>query len=120
MSVRNIAASLLVQITFGIAALTSLPAAAQTAPAPEASAPAAAETTAPAAAETTAPPVPLEATTSKEVVDNPYGLAALWAQGDFVSKGTLIILVIMSMGSWYILITKLYESLKISRSEERR
>ncbi len=51
---------------------------------------------------------------SKETVDNPYGLAALWAQGDFVSKGTLIILVIMSMGSWYILITKLYESLKMS------
>ena len=54
------------------------------------------------------------ATTSKETVDNPYGLAALWAQGDFVARGTLIILVIMSMGSWYILITKLYESLKIS------
>ena len=51
---------------------------------------------------------------TKETVDNPYGLAALWAQGDFVSKGTLIILVIMSMGSWYILITKLYESLKMS------
>ena len=55
------------------------------------------------------------ATTTKEVVDNPYGLSALWAQGDFVARGTLIILVIMSMGSWYILITKLYESLKISR-----
>ncbi len=51
---------------------------------------------------------------SKETVDNPYGLAALWAQGDFVSRGTLIILVLMSMGSWYILITKLYESLKMS------
>ncbi len=50
----------------------------------------------------------------KETVDNPYGLAALWEQGDFVSKGTLLILVIMSMGSWYILITKLWESLKIS------
>jgi len=53
-------------------------------------------------------------TTAKETVDNPYGLGALWAQGDFVARGTLIILVIMSMGSWYILITKLYESLKIS------
>jgi biopolymer transport protein ExbB len=51
---------------------------------------------------------------SKESVDNPYGLGALWSQGDFVSKGTLIILVLMSMGSWYILITKLYESFKIA------
>ncbi|HUD50330.1 MotA/TolQ/ExbB proton channel family protein [Parvibaculum sp.] len=40
---------------------------------------------------------------------NPYGLAALWAQGDFVAKGTLVILGIMSMGSWYILFTKLWE-----------
>ncbi len=53
-------------------------------------------------------------TTTKETVDNPYGLGALWAQGDFVARGTLIILVLMSMGSWYILITKLYESLKIA------
>ena len=60
------------------------------------------------------PAVAAAATVSKETVDNPYGLGALWAQGDFVARGTLIILVLMSMGSWYILITKLYESLKIS------
>jgi biopolymer transport protein ExbB len=52
--------------------------------------------------------------TSRETVDNPYGLSALWEQGDFVARGTLVILVLMSMGSWYILVTKLYESLKIS------
>lgn len=51
---------------------------------------------------------------TKETVDNPYGLGALWAQGDFVAKGTLSILVIFSIGSWYILITKLIESLKLS------
>ena len=68
------------------------------------------EAVAPAAA-----PAPIaDATTVKETVDNPYGLGALWAQGDFVARGTLMILVIMSMGSWYILVTKLYESLKIS------
>ena len=70
--------------------------------------------TVPAAAEPAPVPAPLSVTTTKEVVDNPYGLSALWAQGDFVSKGTLIILVLMSLGSWYILITKLYESLKIA------
>ncbi len=60
-------------------------------------------------------PAPIaDATTVKETVDNPYGLEALWAQGDLVARGTLLILVIMSMASWYILITKLYESLKIS------
>jgi biopolymer transport protein ExbB len=90
--------------------LVALPhaASAQAASAPEA-APAAAATPAPAAA-----PAPLAATTHKETVDNPYGLQALWAQGDFVAKGTLIILVLMSLGSWYILVTKLYESIKIA------
>jgi len=33
------------------------------------------------------------------VVDNPYGLAALWSQGDFIAKSVLIILVVMSMAS---------------------
>ena len=60
------------------------------------------------------PPLPPTASTSKEVVDNPYGLKALWAQGDFVARCTLIVLVIMSLGSWYIIVTQLYESLKIS------
>ncbi len=60
-------------------------------------------------------PAPMAASpVVKESVDNPYGLSALWEQGDFVARGTLIILVLMSMGSWYILITKLYESLKLS------
>ncbi|HET7793876.1 MAG TPA: MotA/TolQ/ExbB proton channel family protein [Rhizobacter sp.] len=51
---------------------------------------------------------------SKEVVENPYDLKHLWAQGDVVARGTLIILVIMSAASWYILVTKLYESFKLS------
>src|SRR4029079_7908230 len=71
----------------------------------------AADEAASAAAAVIAPAAP---TVAKETNDHPYGLGALWAQGDFVARGTLIILVIMSMGSWYILITKLYESLKIS------
>jgi biopolymer transport protein ExbB len=90
-------------------AIPQFAAAQASAPAAEASA---AATAAPAA--TPAPAPIADATTTKETVDNPYGLGALWAQGDFVARGTLIILVIMSMGSWYILITKLYESLKIS------
>ena len=47
------------------------------------------------------------------VVDNPYGLGALWAQGDFVAKGTLIILVVMSLYSWYIIIMKLLDQRKL-------
>jgi len=74
-------------------------------------APATTETPAAASAQPTPPPMPPKS--SKEVVDNPYGMEALWAQGDFVAKGTLIIMFIMSMGSWYILITKLLEQRKM-------
>lgn len=49
------------------------------------------------------------------VQDNPYGLGALWAQGDAVAKGTLLILVLMSMGSWYVIFTKFTEQSKLHR-----
>ncbi|MFZ2988431.1 MotA/TolQ/ExbB proton channel family protein [Ideonella sp.] len=54
----------------------------------------------------------------KEAIDNPYGLEALWSQGDFVARGTLIIMIIMSMGSWYIIFTKLFEQRKLMKSAE--
>jgi biopolymer transport protein ExbB len=42
-----------------------------------------------------------------EAAANPYGLRALWQQGDWVARATLLILAIMSLGSWYVLVTKL-------------
>jgi biopolymer transport protein ExbB len=93
--------------------LIGAPAAMAQASAPGADASTATAAAAPDATAPAAAPI-ADATTTKETVDNPYGLGALWAQGDFVARGTLMILVIMSMGSWYILITKLYESFKIS------
>ena len=47
--------------------------------------------------------------------DNPYGLSALWAQGDLVAKGTLLVLLIMSMGSWYVIFTKLAEQSRLQK-----
>lgn len=47
------------------------------------------------------------------VVENPYGLGALWEQGDFVAKGTLIIMVIMSLTSWYVIIMKFLDQRKL-------
>jgi biopolymer transport protein ExbB len=43
---------------------------------------------------------------------NPYGLGALWKNGDFVARFVLILLVIMSMGSWYIMVTKYFEQMR--------
>ena len=53
---------------------------------------------------------------ARETVENPYGLEAMWKQGDFVAKTTLIIMIIMSMGSWYIIFTKLFEQSKLMKS----
>lgn len=49
----------------------------------------------------------LPAIQAPAAVANPYGLGALWAQGDLVSRGTLVVLAIMSLGSWYVLVAKL-------------
>ncbi len=87
----------------GTVALAALPAMAADAPA----------ATEAAKATPVTPPALPEAKKEVEKIDNPYGLDALWKTGDFVAKGTLIILVIMSMGSWYIIVTKFYEQLKM-------
>ena len=48
-------------------------------------------------------------------LDNPYGLGALWEQGDFVSKTTLLFLLLMSMGSWYVVVTRLRTSFQLDK-----
>ena len=68
---------------------------------------------APKAAAPAAAPVAPAAT--KEAVENPYGIKAMLEHGDWVSKGTLAILVIMSMGTWYILIVKLFEQFRLMK-----
>jgi biopolymer transport protein ExbB len=59
-----------------------------------------------------APAAPVGAKTT-EMVDNPYGLQALWQGGDLVARITLAVLVIMSVGSWYVIVTKVYEQAKM-------
>jgi len=47
---------------------------------------------------------------------NPYGLAGLWNDGNVVSRGTLIVLIIMSLGSWFIILTKLWDQRNMKKS----
>jgi biopolymer transport protein ExbB len=106
----------------GATAQAQAPAPAPT-PAPGASAPAPTDAAKPAdAAPAPAPapsaaPAPTAAKTSsgRPTDENPYGFKAMWEHGDWVAKGTLFIMIFMSMGSWYIIFTKLYEAAKISR-----
>ena len=107
-----LAAVLLVAASAAIVPLTGH--AQQPAPAPSAAAPAAAPAEpAPAPPSAAVAPVPKSSAKTTEVVDNPYGLEALWKGGDVVAKVTLLILAIMSIGSWYIIITKVYEQSKM-------
>jgi biopolymer transport protein ExbB len=46
-------------------------------------------------------------------IANPYGLGALWGQGDYIARGTLVALAIMSASTWYILVTKLLEQTQL-------
>lgn len=55
----------------------------------------------------------METTTVQE---NPFGLIPLWQQGDIVARTTLVILVLMSFGSWYIMLTKLWDQRKLMNS----
>ena len=86
--------------------------AAASAPAADAApAPVAADAAAPAA-DAAAPAADAAAPAKTEEVHNPFGLQAVW-DGGFVPRATLIILSIMSIGSWYIIITKLLDQMKI-------
>ncbi|WP_321792429.1 MotA/TolQ/ExbB proton channel family protein [Burkholderia pyrrocinia] len=52
-------------------------------------------------------------------IDNPYGLSALWMQSDAVTKAVLAILAIMSMGSWYVIITKVLEQARMKHQANK-
>ena len=108
------------------AALVSAPAYAQetapaaSAPAADAAAAPAADAAAPAPAADAAAAPAADATPAAgghTEVENPYGFKAVWDAG-FVSRATLIILTIMSMGSWYIIIVKLIDQQKIFKQSK--
>ena len=87
---------------------------------PPAAPPAAPAADAPGATPPAVPAIPAAPATpakvgdkTTEIIENPYGLEALWKGGDLVARITLGILVVMSMGSWYIIITKVYEQARM-------
>ena len=88
---------------------------------------AAAPAAAPSATDSAAAPAEGQAqsaATAAEVATtqhNPYGLDALWEGGDFVAKGTLVLMGIMSAFTWYILFTKLWEQQRLfNQAKEAR
>lgn len=99
------AASLVMFSTFAFAQDTAAPAEATPV-----------EAAAPAPVEAAPAPGPIEAPLGEahtESVENPYGIGALWKQGDFVARGVLVLMLIMSGATWYIMIVKLIDQQKL-------
>ena len=89
-------------------------------PAVQAQPAAPAATAAPAAAEApAASPAPTAsaaaAKKSPDTLDNPYGIEALWKGSDLIARFVLVLLAIMSAGSWYIMVVKLLEQTRMGR-----
>src|SRR5271163_2387326 len=80
-------------------------------PAPTMAAPGAAPAAAPAATTPTPPPAPVTTPSANSGApkSNPYGLASMWTNGDLVLKTVLVLLGIMSAGTWYIFFMKFWE-----------
>ncbi len=53
------------------------------------------------------------ATQAAQQAANPYGLGAVWAQGDWVAKLCLLLLIIMSVASWAVIVRKYLELRKM-------
>ena len=47
---------------------------------------------------------------------NPFGIDNMWAQGDFIIKSVAILLLIMSIASWYVIISKSIQLWRFRRS----
>jgi biopolymer transport protein ExbB len=113
--IKRISAALVAAVIFSAPVMTafvslqSSPVAAQT-PAADPAKPADAAAS-PAAAMTA--PVAAAASTKDEL-----GVKAIWDKADYVAKAVLFILVVMSMGSWYILIVKFFEQRRLMKESK--
>ncbi len=73
---------------------------------------------APAEATAASAAAPADASAAKKAdaaTDNPYGIESLWKTSDGVAKTVLLLLLVMSISSWYVLIVKLLEQAKVGR-----
>jgi biopolymer transport protein ExbB len=51
--------------------------------------------------------------------ESPYGLSALWKSSDWVARFVLLVLVVMSVGTWYILVQKWLEQSRMRKHAQQ-
>jgi biopolymer transport protein ExbB len=56
----------------------------------------------------------MRADSSVSALNNPYGLEALWVGSDSITKFVLLLLLVMSVSSWYIIVSKILLNKKMS------
>jgi biopolymer transport protein ExbB len=72
-------------------------------------------TATPAVAAPVATGVVDDAKKAGSAMSNPYGIEALWNSSDAITKIVLLLLAVMSMGSWYYLVIKVLEQNKMKK-----
>jgi biopolymer transport protein ExbB len=106
---------------------TAPPATSPAGPTDQSAAGTAAPSAAAAPAATPAPAAPAGGTGAATPKENPYGLRQLWqgqnGHADWVARGVMILLALMSIGTWYIFFMKYWEQQRVlgqSRQVEKR
>ena len=54
-----------------------------------------------------------------DAVGNPYGLESLWLQGDWIIKTVAVLLLLMSIASWYIIVSRAWRTWRLQRAARR-
>ena len=49
-------------------------------------------------------------------VNNPYGLSGLWSRGGLIDRFVMILLLAMSLATWYVIFTKLWDQHRLKKS----
>jgi biopolymer transport protein ExbB len=114
----TIAAAFVLMSGFGVGQ-----ALAQNSPPSDPSQPAPTTTAAPAATPAVTAPTPEAVKAAAAPTSNPYGIGHIWETGNIVSRAVLVLLGVMSLGTWYIFFVKFFEQGRVlaqARSVERR
>ncbi len=114
-SLLRVVASTLLPAFICFASAAAWAQAAATAPAAPSSASASATTAPVASSASASASAAVGAKKNGDSIENPYGIEALWKGSDNIARSVLVLLGIMSVGSWYIMIVKLLEQTKMGR-----
>ena len=49
-------------------------------------------------------------------VNNPYGIAGVWNNGTIIDKSVMVLLLLMSLATWFIILTKLWDQHRLKKA----